>query len=109
MELSGKLSERVLIERQEAGRDLSGGFSGVWHTEATRWAKVEPIVRGSLSRLEADTRLTARTWRVMMRPGFAVTLDMRLRWRGRILRLLGVETDPAVPDRIIILAEELGQ
>jgi hypothetical protein len=43
-----------------------------------------------------------------MRSGATVALGMRVLWRGLDLRVLGVETDPMTPDRVVVLAEELG-
>ncbi len=109
MEFSGLLRERVVIERSTGVSDGAGGLSSLWESVAVRWARVEPVERTQLSAVLADSRQTARTWRVTLRAGLEVTLDMRLRWRGAAMRLVGLETDPAQPDRMTLLAEELGR
>ena len=107
-EFSGALSERVVIERRAAGNDGAGGLSDEWEPVVRRWARVAPAGRAETSRLTADTRLTARNWEIVLRPVAGVTLDMRVRWRSLTLRLVGVIADPASPDRMTLLAEELG-
>lgn len=107
-EFSGRLRERVRIEQRVAGDDGSGGAGDQWRTVGTAWAQVEPISRTASAAVQADTRLTARLWRVTIRAEFRALLDMRLVWRGTLLRIAGVEHDPAWPDRAVVLAEELG-
>lgn len=107
-EFAGTLSERVVIERRAGGSDGTGGLRDQWEPVARRWARVAPAGRAETSRLTADTRLTARNWEILLRPVADVTLDMRVRWRSLTLRLVGVITDPAAPDRMTLLAEELG-
>jgi head-tail adaptor len=107
-ETAGGLRERVELVRQAPGIGAAGEAAQGWQTVAERWARVEPVSRSLLSAVEGETRQTARRWRVVLRSGPAVTLDMRLRWRGVVLRLTGIESDPGDPARLVLLAEELG-
>lgn len=108
LEFSGRLTERVRIERRMPDLDGAGGSSDHWMRVGTAWAQVEPMSRFALSQVLADARQTARLWRVTMRSEWQVMLDMRLAWRGGVLMVVGVEPDPGRPDRVIVLAEELG-
>ena len=108
METAGLLRERIGLMRQAVGVGLAGEAVESWAVALERWALVEPVARAAMSAMEGDTRQTARRWRVTLRAGPAVELDMRLRWRGALLRLTGIESDPADPARLVLLAEELG-
>jgi head-tail adaptor len=104
-ELSGRLSERVTIEAREGAGAMG---QPDWRTLCTRWALVEPLDRIDPSGPLGETRISDRRWRVTVRAGPAVSLDMRLRWRGLVLRLEGIEADPARPDRLVLLARQQG-
>lgn len=108
MEMAGMLRERVALMRQAVGVGLAGEAVESWTVAFERWALVEPVARAAMSALEGDTRQTARRWRVTLRARPVVTLDMRLRWRGVLLRLTGIESDPGDRARLVLLAEELG-
>lgn len=107
-EFSGRMRERVRIEQRVYDGDGNGGPGNGWESVGTAWAMVEPMARTTGAAVQADTRLTSRTWRVTMRSEYRVLLDMRLVWRGGLLRVSRVEPDPAMPDRTVVLAEEFG-
>lgn len=107
-EFSGRMRERVRIEQRIYGADDNGGPGAGWESVGTAWAIVEPMARAAVAAVQADTRLTSRTWRVTMRSEYRVLLDMRLVWRGGLLRVSGVEQDPGQPDRVVVVAEEFG-
>jgi head-tail adaptor len=103
--LAGRLSERVRFERR-AARGSAGEPVGDWELLFERWARVELLGAGSSG--VADGRHAARRLRVTVRSGPAVSLDMRIVWRGAALRLVGVEADPARPLELRMLAEDMG-
>lgn len=107
-ELSGRLSERVRIERRAEGVSDTAALKAQWECVAERWAQVTPVSRTSLSAVSGDSWLTARRWRVMMRGGVELSLQFRVMWRGRMLRIVGIDQDPAQADRVTVLAEEWG-
>lgn len=107
-ELSGALTERVRIERRREGVSATAALSPIWELVAERWAEVGPVNRLSLSAVASDTWLTARRWRVTLRAGVELSLQLRLVWRGRVLRIVGIDDDPAQADRVTVLAEEWG-
>jgi head-tail adaptor len=105
-ELSGRLSERVRFESRDEVRGLAGDLSAGWVFRFERWARVEPQPRAEQVSLSADTRHSARRWRVTIREGRRPGLDMRIRWRDEMMVPIGIETDPAKPGWIVIRAEE---
>lgn len=108
-ELAGQLSERVCFQRPTGGRNRAAASSDTWDVAAIRWAAVEPVARsGNASALDADTRHSLRQWRVTLRSGVDLNLDMRMLWREREMRLTGISADPRLADRLIVWAEETG-
>lgn len=97
--LAGRLGERVTL--LVAGpRDALGGAGG-WHDGPTLWAGVAPDGAGGGGGAGAAAR-----WRVTLRATAAAVAAERLRWRGTVLRVRRVASDPAAPDRVVLLTEE---
>ncbi len=107
-ELAGRLRQRLRFEARRAQPDGAGGPGNAWTMAAEVWGELTPIPGAPRSTVEAGTRLTARRWQIVIRSGLPVRLDMRVRWRGLVLRLTGIEEDPRTPDRVLLTAEELG-
>jgi hypothetical protein len=89
--LAGLLRERVTVAR-EGPRDALGGVAGAAAAVGSAWAGCVPDGPGR--------------WRIAMRP-FDVRADDRIARAGMQLRVLRVLTDPRMPDRITIYAEEV--
>ncbi|MBS3962086.1 MAG: head-tail adaptor protein [Sandarakinorhabdus sp.] len=107
-EFAGNLTERVRFERRIESWGSAADRSDGWEPVGERWARVEPLDRASQSALLADTRHSARRWRVTLRAGLTLSLDMRMLWRGLALTLTGIEDDPAQPGRLTLIAEDFG-
>lgn len=107
-ELAGRLSERVRFEGRMDVRGAAGDRVGDWSLLFERWAQVEPVARADRAAEAADTRHAARRWKVTLRAGVEPTLDMRLRWRGLILSLTGIEMNPGKPGLLVVWAEDAG-
>lgn len=103
-ELTGRLRERVTIERREAGRDAIGGATGEWRAVGDAWAAIEPDGKSAL--VEADAIRARVRWAVTLRSGADLIIDDRIIWRGTPLRVRSVTRDPRTPDRIDAEAEE---
>ncbi|QMW23384.1 phage head completion protein [Sandaracinobacteroides saxicola] len=96
-ELSGALRERVVIEQR-----LGAG----WAAGEPRWAEVVPETAGVVQ-ADGETRVQRRRWWVRCRAEFVPNLSMRVRWRGRALRLLRREEDPRAPGEVRMLVEDM--
>lgn len=107
-EIAGRLKQRIRIERRVHAPDGAGGSHEIWRPVGEHWAEMRPVDSLNMSAVVADTRVTARRWRVLMRAGIEVALGMRLRWQGLDLRVTGIDRDPQMPDRITVVAEEFG-
>lgn len=105
-EFSGRLSERVRFEGRSSARGSAGDRVSGWTFLFERCALVEPVRRSDPTAALGETLQSARRWRVTLRDGVQPTLDMRMRWRGLTLRPTGIAVDPAVPGRLLILAED---
>jgi head-tail adaptor len=107
-EIAGRLRQRIRIEKRLLRPDGAGGAGSEWESCGEHWAEMSPVESLSLSTLVADTRLTSRRWRVLVRSGIDMALGMRVLWRGLDLRVTGVEADPRSGDRLLVIAEEFG-
>lgn len=107
-EIAGRLKQRIRIERRVHAPDGAGGSHEIWRPVGEHWAEMRPVDSLNMSAVVADTRVTARRWRVLMRAGIEVALGMRLRWQGLDLQVTGIDRDPQMPDRITVVAEEFG-
>ena len=102
-ELSGRLRERIAIERLDIARDELGGSGNDWAADGEVWAALTPDGRAGDQRGQAADAMPR--WRVTMRPR-AIGLDHRLIRGDRRMRVRAVLADPRTPDRIVIEAEE---
>ena len=102
-DFAGALRERVIIEPWLAARDTAGAEVGSWGPGETVNAAVNADGGGAV---EGEARRSRRRWRVVVRAGPAVGLTSRLRWRERVLKVLAVEDDPALPDRLTLRVED---
>ncbi len=107
-EFAGSLSERVRFERRVEARGSAGDRNFGWVPAGERWARVELLDRTSQSALLADTRHSARRWRVTLRAGLMLSLDMRMVWRGLALKLTGIDEDPAFAGQLTVMVEDFG-
>lgn len=103
-ELSGRLRNRVAIERRSPSRDAVGGADGTWVTIGHAWAGI--MQEGGGATVVADARSSAARWLVTLRAGADVTVGDRLIWRGRRMRVRRRSEDPALPDRFTVDVEE---
>lgn len=109
MERAGRLSERVRFERRDEARGLAGDGSALWHLAFERWAQLELLARADPLPVAADSRHSAGRWRVTVRAGGeAPEVGMRLGWRGGLLKVTGVEADPARKGWLTLFAEASG-
>lgn len=85
---AGVLNERVAIQSRPSVQDGQGGLTGDWSTVRTVWARVtQPSAR---RQLEAGAVADSRTYIVRLRAAQAPTIQQRLVWRKRELRVDGV-------------------
>ncbi|MFN3591376.1 MAG: head-tail adaptor protein [Thermaurantiacus sp.] len=107
-ELAGRLRQRLRFERRQEIPDGAGGIGNHWTLAAEVWGELRPEGRGPASLLDADSRVSVGRWRILVRNDLPLTLDMRVMWRGLVMRLTGIELDPVLPDRVVLMAEEIG-
>lgn len=101
-ELAGALRERVTVSRADEARDPLGAGGG-WAIIGEGWAEVRPEARGPL--FAGDGRSALPAWRVTMR-GDGISVGDRIGWRARTMIVREARVDPALPDRIVAIAEE---
>ncbi|MCX5512126.1 head-tail adaptor protein [Kaistia algarum] len=100
----GGLTHRVAIERPVRTEDGAGGASIAFEPFATVWAAIEPL---SANEDGASGRLATRvTHRVTIRWRADLTGAMRLRHRGRILRIASLRDADESRRFLVIEAEE---
>lgn len=103
-EFAGRLAERVTLARRVPDRDQYGGWTGGWLTLGSAWALVEPEGDGVAE--AGDAAVGARRWRVTLRPAALIVGD-RIGWGAETLEVRRAWSDPALPDRMIAIAEEV--
>jgi uncharacterized phiE125 gp8 family phage protein len=105
-EIAGMMVERVTIERWQGGRDAAADAVGTWMPVDDVAAAVTPD--GALSAARGgDTARSDRRWRVLLRRRDDIDLAARLRWQGRSLRILAIETHGRQRAHLLLLCEGL--
>jgi head-tail adaptor len=100
-ELAGSLSEQVVIETWESARDDAGADAGAWRRAGTVFASVLPDA-GPPREVQGAARRSGQRWQVMLRAPVDVGLTSRLLWRGRVLLVRAMISDPRQPDRLVV-------
>lgn len=103
-EFAGALRERIVIEQRRDTRDQGAATRTKWDYDGAVWAAVAPLVRADL--IAADVLSALPRWRVTMRKREGISPATRIVWRGRYLKVRGVESDPRTPAQMILTTEE---
>jgi head-tail adaptor len=103
-EFAGALRERISFERRSDERDLLAGARGKWRYDGAAWAAVTPLGIGDA--VEADALSALPRWRVTIRKREGIDPASRIIWRGRYLKVRGVESDPREPAQMILSTQE---
>ena len=103
-ELAGRMRERVTLLTPSAGRDALGGAEEDWTLVDIVWAAVEPAGRGPF--LSGDARAALPLWKLTLRP-CAVQVGDRIERTSGTVEVREVRRDPALPDRIVAIGEEI--
>lgn len=105
-EIAGSLVERVAIERWQGVRDAAGDAIGAWLPVDEVAAAVMPD--GSLSAVRSgDAARSVRRWQVLLRRRDDIDLAVRLRWQGRQMAVLAMETRGRQREHLLLLCEGL--
>ena len=96
---AGELTHRVTVESAAGTPDGGGGESVVWDTLATLWAVIRPTEAGE--RIVAGHLSGVVTHLVTFRFREDIAGGMRILYRGRLFRILGVE-DPDEMRRFVV-------
>ncbi len=86
--LAGRIATRLALFRPDPARDAIGGASGAWIAAGAVWARPMPDGQGR--------------WRIVLRAPSAIAAG----WRAGDLTVTEVIADPALPDRLLVRAEE---
>ena len=103
-EFSGVLRERIVIERQSAGRDALGSAEAEYDLVGEYWAAAEALPGGRES--EAESRSAMPRWRFVLRETQAIRPGNRLLWGERVMTVLSVVLEYRLIPKTILLAEE---
>lgn len=104
-ELAGRLTERVRFEQRDGVRGPGGEPGDLWTMVWEGAAVVEPEGRAG-SALGGERWQPGRRWRVTVRAGPTLALDMRMAWRGLTLRVAGTEVDPGARGQQTLWVED---
>jgi head-tail adaptor len=103
-EFAGALRERIVIEQRRDVRELGAITRTKWDYDGAVWAAVAPLIPADL--ITADVLSALPRWRVTMRKREGISPATRIVWRGRYLKVRGVESDPRTPAQMILTTEE---
>lgn len=103
-EFSGVLRERIVIERQSAGRDALGSAEAQFDPVGEYWAAAEALHGGRES--EAESRSAMPRWRFVLRETRAIRPGDRLLWGERVMTISNVVLEYRLIPKTILLAEE---
>ena len=101
---AGRLRTRLGVERFFGVGDGIGGYEGGWTSAGQVWAELSEA--GEEARIEGERRVRRARWKVLARAG-EIDLTCRLRWGVRAFAVLSIVRDPATPDRMRLLVEEV--
>lgn len=104
-ELAGRLRERVTFSRPDETRDALGGRDGSWIDEGAAWAAL--TLAGRTGETAADARDAMPRLRVTLRAPADVVPGWRMDWGGHLWMVLAADADPAVPERVILIVEQM--
>ena len=94
--MSGRLRERVRIEREVRTPDGGGGASITWEAVAVLWANVQPL-KGQ-ERLQAMQLEASNLFKITLRnPGPAVKLADRIVWLTGAGTVFNIREAPTTP------------
>lgn len=103
-EFAGTLRERIRIERRVESRSAAGLSNEEWEPVGECMAAIRSDGVGA--EVEGGTLSRSNLYRVTLRRKKAVSIDQRVRWGARVLRVRQVVDDPGLPDRLILRCEE---
>lgn len=103
-EFAGSLSQRVEIWERSPDRLATGASATSW----TRLCRclVSIAAEGVGSEAEGMSLSSMPLFRLVARTGPAFALDQQVRWKGKILMIRQIISDPTKPDRIVLRCEE---
>ena len=105
---AGKLDRRVTIQyRAEAQDPIYGTPQISWHTLATVWAEVQDMIPSRGERIAEGVSIARRPCRVRMRYRSDVTIDMRLLYGERTLRIVSMPAELGRREGLELVCEEL--
>ena len=82
---TGAMTERVAIQTQARTADGIGGFTIVWNTVSSVWAKVEPLK--GMEQLAAMQLQASNLFKVTIRNDITINPDQRLLWGNIALNI----------------------
>jgi head-tail adaptor len=103
-EFSGRLRERIAIERQAAERDDSGSAEPLFDGIGQFWAEAEALDSGRRER--AGSRSAMPRWRFILRETQAIKPGDRLLWGNRVMTISSVILEHRLIPKTILQAEE---
>jgi SPP1 family predicted phage head-tail adaptor len=101
-EFAGLLRERVTFQAAIDVPDGHGGSTRVWAAMDSVWAHVDladVTERNVAGRIKQQERYS-----IYCRSGKTIDPAWRLEWRGRLMGIAAVRSDPVMPDRLSISA-----
>lgn len=88
MIISGRMRERVTVQRPVDVQSTFGEATLEWETMSTVWAQVRNLTARDL--FAAQQAGTLATHRILMRFFVGLTPQCRLIWRGRIMEITSI-------------------
>jgi head-tail adaptor len=107
----GRRRERAVLERLPTTDDGMGGQvaadSNGWITVARPWVAVTALDERMKEGIEGSQLTAQHRYHVDMRYQSGVQVEMRLRWRDKVLSIQSVADDEGLARRLILLCGEV--
>lgn len=100
----GKMRHQITFQRQTEEKDRLGGYTDDWINVVTTWAQISPVSgREFLTQMRENT--VSHKIYCRYRPG--ITPKMRIRFKGRIFRIISVINWEERNEGLTIMCEEV--
>jgi SPP1 family predicted phage head-tail adaptor len=105
MIISGRMRERVTVQRPMERQSPSGEATLEWQTVSTVWAQVRNLTARDY--FAAQQAGTLATHRILMRFFNGLTPDCRMIWRGRTMEITSISEGEDRREHEVFCKEEV--
>jgi SPP1 family predicted phage head-tail adaptor len=103
---AGAFDRRIRFERKAPAGSFMGAGSENWVEVATVWASVLDVLPSNAARVGETVTITRRPTRIRIRFREDITTDMRVIFRGRVLKIVAGPAELGFREGLEFMAED---